>query len=56
MEVLGAALASAGLVATNVVVPGAAHGYTMSDTPAWNEAAYEWAFEQLRNLLDRTLR
>lgn len=56
VEALGATLASAGLVATNVVVPGAAHGYTMSDTPAWNEAAYEWAFEQLRDLLDRTLR
>lgn len=52
---LGEALASAGLVATNVVVPDAAHGYTMSDTPAWNEAANEWAFDRLRSLFDRRL-
>ena len=52
---LGAALASEGLAATNVVVPDAAHGYTMSDTPAWNEAAYEGAFDRLRDLFERTL-
>lgn len=56
VEALGAALASAGVVATNVVVPDAAHGYTMADTPAWNEAAYRWAFDRLRDLFDRTLR
>lgn len=53
---LSEALLAAGLTAINVVVPDAAHGYTMSDTPAWNEAAYEWAFEQLRELYDHTLR
>lgn len=56
VEMLGATLASEGLVATNTVVPGAAHGYTMSDTPAWNETAYEWAFDRLRDLFERTLR
>lgn len=39
-----------------MVVPDAAHGYTMSDTPAWNEAAHEWPIERLRDLFDRTLR
>jgi carboxymethylenebutenolidase len=53
---LGDALLAAGLTAINVIVPDAAHGYTMSDTPAWNEAASEWAFEQLRELYDHTLR
>lgn len=53
---LGAVLNASGLTAVNVIVPGAAHGYTMSDLPAWNEGATEWAFAQLRDLLDRTLR
>ena len=35
---------------------GAAHGYTMSDTSMYDEAATERHFEELRDLLDRTLR
>ena len=52
---LDEALRAAGLAATNVIVPGAAHGYTMSDTAAWNPDATEWAFGQLKDLLDSTL-
>jgi carboxymethylenebutenolidase len=52
---LGAAVDASGLVATNVIVPDAAHGYTMSDLPAWNADATEWAFTALRGLFERTL-
>ncbi len=52
---LDAALLSAGLVATNVIVPNATHGYTMSDTAAWNAEAADWAFGQLKDLFARTL-
>ena len=52
---LGAALASAGLTASNEVYPGAPHGYTMADTAAFDEAASEHHYEQLRALLDRTV-
>lgn len=52
---LGAALTGAGLAARNEIYPGAAHGYTMADTSAWNEAAYDRAFTELRGLFDRTL-
>lgn len=52
---LGAALASAGLNAKNEIYPGTTHGYTMADTPAWNEAAYRRAFGELRGLFARTL-
>lgn len=52
---LGAALASAGLTASNEVYPGAPHGYTMADTAAYDEAASEHHYEQLRALLDRTV-
>ncbi|MFT3862488.1 dienelactone hydrolase family protein [Micropruina sp.] len=52
---LDQALQSAGLSGTNVIVPNAAHGYTMSDTAAWNADATEWAFGQLRDLFARTL-
>jgi carboxymethylenebutenolidase len=55
VETLGAALATAGRVATNEIVPGAAHGFTMSDTVAWNEQATQRAFAQLRDLLVRNL-
>jgi carboxymethylenebutenolidase len=37
------------------VYPGAAHGYTMADTPAYNEAATERHYAELFALLDRTL-
>lgn len=52
---LGVALEAAGLTATNEIYPGAPHGYTMSDTSAWNEAAYRRAFTELRALFARTL-
>nr|WP_300144063.1 dienelactone hydrolase family protein [Propionicimonas sp.] len=52
---LGAALQEAGRVATNVIVPDAAHGFTMSDTAAWNADATEWTFDQLRELFARSL-
>ncbi|KGN37520.1 dienelactone hydrolase [Knoellia subterranea KCTC 19937] len=53
---LGAALAEAGLTARNEVYSGAAHGYTMSDTSVFDEAATERHFAELRDLLNRTLR
>ncbi len=52
---LGAALAAAGLTATNEFYEGAPHGYTMSDTSSWNEAAFVRAFSNLRDLYSRTL-
>jgi carboxymethylenebutenolidase len=52
---LGDSLRAAGLTAKNEVYDGAAHGYSMSDTTAYDEAATERSFEELRALLDRTL-
>jgi carboxymethylenebutenolidase len=52
---LETALTAAGLVHRNEVYPGARHGYTMSDTPAWDERASERHFAELRALLARTL-
>lgn len=37
------------------VYEGAAHGYTMADTPMYNEGAAERHYEALFALLDRTL-
>jgi carboxymethylenebutenolidase len=37
------------------VYPDAAHGYTMADTPAYDEAAAERAHEELSALLSRTV-
>ena len=37
------------------VYEGAQHGYTMADTAAYNEAARERHFRELRALLNRTL-
>jgi carboxymethylenebutenolidase len=37
------------------VYDGAQHGYTMADTPAYNEAARERHFRELRALLEQTL-
>jgi carboxymethylenebutenolidase len=34
---------------------GAAHGYTMADTPVYDEAAAERHFEELFALLERTV-
>ncbi len=53
---LDEALADAGLVATTAVYPGAHHGYTMSDTAAYDELATERHYAELRELLARTLR
>ena len=53
---LGEALAGAGLVFINDVYAGAAHGYTMADTPAYHEEAAERHFRALEALLARTLR
>jgi carboxymethylenebutenolidase len=53
---LGEALSEAGLTASNEVYVGAAHGYSMSDTSMYDEQATERHFEELRGLLDRTLR
>ncbi len=52
----GGDLARGRLTASNEVYDGAAHGYTMSDTSMYDEAATERHFEALRDLLDRTLR
>ena len=55
VESLGRALADAGLEATNEVYAGAAHGYTMSDTAAYDPAATERHFAALQALLQRRL-
>ncbi len=52
---LGETLRDAGLTVSNEVYDGAAHGYTMSDTSAYDEKATERHFEALRALLDRVL-
>jgi len=52
---LGEALAAAGLTAANDVYAGARHGYTMSDTAVYDEAATERHFTVLRDLFGRTL-
>ena len=52
---LDAALDEAGVPHKSEVYEGAAHGYTMSDTPAWNEQAAESHFEALFDLLERTI-
>jgi len=52
---LDEALDEAGVKHTTEVYEGAPHGYTMADTPAYNEAATERHFEALFDLLDHTL-
>jgi carboxymethylenebutenolidase len=52
---LGRALDAAGLTAANEVYAGAAHGYSMSDTAVYDEAATERHFTELEALLARTL-
>jgi carboxymethylenebutenolidase len=52
---LDAALEEAGVVHRAEVYEGAAHGYTMADTPAWNEAACERHYEALFDLLERAV-
>jgi carboxymethylenebutenolidase len=53
---LGEALAAAGLTAKNEIYPGAPHGYTMNDTSMYEESGAERSFDELRGLLDRTLK
>jgi carboxymethylenebutenolidase len=55
VERLGRALAEAGLTATNEIYPGSPHGYSMADTPMYDEAGAERSFEVLQGLLARTL-
>jgi carboxymethylenebutenolidase len=52
---LDAALDAAGVSHRTEVYEGAAHGYTMADTPAYDEAATERHYEALFDLMDRRL-
>ncbi len=52
---LGETLAAHGLLATNEVYAGAAHGFTMADTAMWDEAAAERHYVELDGLFARTL-
>jgi carboxymethylenebutenolidase len=52
---LEAALGAAGQTFESTVFPGADHGYTMADTPAYDEAAAERAYTELSALLSRTV-
>ena len=53
---LGEALSEAGLVFINDVYPNARHGYTMADTPAYQEEGAERHYRVLEELLARTIR
>jgi carboxymethylenebutenolidase len=50
-----AALADAGVTHRSELFTGAAHGYTMADTPAYDEAAAERHYTELFALLERTI-
>jgi carboxymethylenebutenolidase len=50
-----AALAAAGVPFHTEVYAGAAHGYTMADTPAYDERACERHYAALFDLLERTV-
>lgn len=52
---LNGAMDAAGISYKTEVYPGAAHGYTMADQGAYNEAAAERHFDALFDLLSRTL-
>ena len=49
------ALSDAGANYRSEVYAGARHGYTMADTAAYDDAARERHFRELRALLERTL-
>ena len=49
------ALGEAGVRFRSEVYEGAKHGYTMADTPAFNEGARERHFRELQALLERTV-
>ena len=53
---LGEALHAAGLQASNEIYAGAPHGYSMADTSAFHPEATERHFQELRALLDGTLK
>jgi len=55
VTVLEQALEEAGVRYRSELYEGAAHGYTMSDTAAYDEAAAERHFTELFALLDRTI-
>jgi carboxymethylenebutenolidase len=55
IDTLGRALDDAGVHYRAELYEGAAHGYTMADTPAYHEAAAERHFTELFALLDRTI-
>ena len=55
IETVGRALDDAGVQYRAELYEGAAHGYTMADTPAYDEAAAERHFTALFALLDRTI-
>ncbi|RYJ29550.1 dienelactone hydrolase family [Streptomyces sp. L-9-10] len=52
---LNQALDAAGVSYTTEIYPGTVHGYTMSDTDAFNAAALRRHWDRLLPLLDRTL-
>src|SRR4051812_29545638 len=52
---LDAAMEEAGVAHRSEVYEGAAHGYTMSDTPVYHEDAAERHFDALFDLLERTV-
>jgi carboxymethylenebutenolidase len=49
------ALDDAGVRYASAIYEGAGHGYTMADTPVYDEAAAERHFSELFALLDRTV-
>jgi carboxymethylenebutenolidase len=55
VAVLEIALAESGRPHVNEIVPGAPHGYTMSDTSSWHEEGARRASAALRELLNREL-
>lgn len=54
-DVLAAALTAAGVRFVSEVYAGAAHGFTMADTAAYDQAAEERHWDRLLDLLARTL-
>jgi carboxymethylenebutenolidase len=55
IAILDSALDAAGARYRSEIYEGAAHGYTMTDTPSYDEAACERHFAELFALLGRTL-
>ena len=55
IEQLDEALDDAGLEHLTRVCVGAPHGYTMADTPAYDEGAAEWHYAALADLFSRSL-